>query len=592
MNAKPDFQGWVTKFNVRCSDGRTIKPEAFSEMNGKTVPLVYQHNHDNIEDVLGHMLLENRNEGVWGYGFLNGSPKAKVAKTAVEHKDITSFSIYANKLKQVGGDVVHGIIREVSLVLAGANPEAKIVDYDFAHMEDGEGEAVIYYGEEGIQMNDNSNEKIEHAEETSGGKTVGEVFDSFTEEQKKVVYFLIGQALEGEGGEAKQSENEEGNDTMKHNVFENEETKNNNYLSHDEFQSMLKEAQTNKQRLSEVFKAHETEVLAHTIDGEDDEITETYGIHNLDYLFPEARTMERLPQWIKNEDEWVAGWLAGVKKNPFSRIKMVYADITMDEARARGYIKGNEKKEEVFKLLKRTIGPTTIYKKQKFDRDDLIDITDLDVVAWVKGEMRMMLNQEIAVAELLGDGRDPETEAEDKIDETKIIPVIKDDPFYTITDTIDEADLYDSETHKVNATDFVDHVVEQLIEYKGTGSPNMYTTRSFLNKLLLARDMLGHRLWKTKGELATEMGVKNIIEVEQIIGKTDDEENPLLCVFVNPVDYVTGADKGGAINMFDDFDIDFNQYKYLMETRISGGLTKPKSAIVIYMVPTDDGGEG
>lgn len=580
MGQNCDFQGWVTKFNVRCSDGRTIMPEAFAEMNGKTVPLVYQHNHDDIENVLGHALLEKRDEGMWGYCYLNDSPRAGVAKTAVEHKDITQFSIYANKLKQTGGTVTHGIIREVSLVLAGANPEAKIVDYDFAHSEDGEGEAVIYHGEEGILMN---NDNLKHAEEESsgGGKTVKEVFDSFTEEQKKVVYFLIGQAVEdAQGGEAEQSD-EEGEDFMKHNVFDNDEPQG-EVLSHAEFASMIDEAKRNKSLLSDVFKAHEVEVVSHSIDGQDDQITETYGIHNLEYLFPEARTMERLPQWIKNEDEWVSGWLSGTKKNPFSRIKMVYADITMEEARARGYIKGHEKKEEVFKLLKRTIGPTTIYKKQKFDRDDLIDITDLDVVSWVKGEMRMMLNQEIAVAELLGDGRDPDSP--DKIDETKIIPVVKDDPFYTMTDTLNKSELYDPDTGKVNATDFVDHVVEELIQYKGTGSPNMYLTRSFLNRLLLSRDMLGHRLWKTKGELATELGVRNIIEVEQIAGKKDENENDMLYIIVNPQDYVTGADKGGAINTFDDFDIDFNQYKYLMETRISGGLTKPKSAIVGYLV--------
>ena len=585
---KCDFQGWVTKFNVRCSDGRTIRKDAFLENDGKTVPLIYQHGHDDIENVLGHALLEKRDEGMWGYCYLNDSPKAAVAKTAVEHGDITSFSIYANKLKQVGGDVVHGLIREVSLVLAGANPEAKIVDYDFAHMEDGEGEALIYYGDGGIQM---ENEKeIQHADE--GGKTVQDVFNSFNEEQKKVVYFLIGQALEdaGAGGEVEQSE-DEGEDSMKHNVFDNEEAKG-EVLSHAEFVSMIEEAKNSKGLLSDVFKAHETEVVSHAIDGETDEITETYGIHNLEYLFPEARTMDKYPQWIKTEDEWVAGWLSGVKKNPFSRIKMVYADITMDEARAKGYVKGNEKKEEVFKLLKRTISPTTIYKKQKFDRDDLIDITDLDVVAWVKGEMRMKLNEEIAVAELLGDGRDPTSE--DKINESNIIPVIKDDDFYTIKDTVDYVTVYDTDTGKVNATDFVDYLVEQLIEYKGSGSPNLYLTRQFLNKLLLARDMLGHRLWKTKSELATEIGVRNIIEVEHINGRVNDDDEPLLCILVNPADYVTGADKGGAINMFDDFDIDFNQYKYLMETRISGGLTKPKSAIVVYLgeKPDGEGGEG
>lgn len=587
MGQKCDFQGWVTKFNVRCSDGRTIKPEAFSEMNGKTVPLVYQHSHDNIEDVLGHVLLENRNEGVWGYGFLNGSPKAKVAKTAVQHKDITSFSIYANKLKQVGGDVVHGIIREVSLVLAGANPEAKIVDYDFAHMEDGEGEAVIYYGEEGILMDN----ELKHAEgeNSEGGKTVQDVFNSFTEEQKKVVYFLIGQALEdaGAGGEAEQSD-EEGEDSMKHNVFDNDQPQG-EVLSHAEFVTIIEEAKKNGS-LKEAFEAHHAEILSHAIDGQNDEITEEYGIHNLDYLFPDYRTMEKLPQWIKNEDDWVVSWLNGTKKNPFSRIKMVYADITMDEARAKGYVKGTEKKEEVFKLLKRVISPTTIYKKQKFDRDDLIDITDIDVIAWVKAEMRMMLNNEIALAELLGDGREPEDP--DKINETNLIPVIKDDPFYTISAVAERTDIYDSETGKVDATAFVDYVVEKLIEYKGTGAPNMYITRSFLNRLLLARDMLGHRLWKTKGELATEMGVNSIIEVEQINGRVDDNDNELLAIIVNPKDYVTGADKGGAINMFDDFDIDFNQYKYLMETRISGGLTKPKSAIAIYVKPETKGGNG
>lgn len=590
MSKKCDFQGWATKFNVRCSDGRTIRKDAFLENDGKTVPLVYQHSHDDIENVLGHAVLEKRDEGMWAYCYLNDSPRAAVAKSAVQHGDITSFSIYANKLKQVGGDVIHGLIREVSLVLAGANPEAKIVDYDFAHMEDGEGEAVIYHGEEGITMEDDNKTELAHEDEEAGGETVQDVLDTFNEKQKKVLYFLIGEALEGGGEEVEQSE-DEGEDSMKHNVFDNEEAKG-EVLSHAEFVSMIEEAKNSKGLLSDVFKAHETEVVSHAIDGQTDEITETYGIHNLEYLFPEARTMDKYPQWIKTEDEWVAGWLSGVKKNPFSRIKMVYADITMDEARAKGYVKGNEKTEEVFKLLKRTISPTTIYKKQKFDRDDLIDITDLDVVAWVKGEMRMKLNEEIAVAELLGDGRDPSSD--DKINESNIIPVIKDDDFYTIKDTVDYVTVYDTDTGKVNATDFVDYLVEQLIEYKGSGSPNLYLTRQFLNKLLLARDMLGHRLWKTKGELATEIGVRNIIEVAHIEGRTNSDDEPLLCILVNPADYVTGADKGGAINMFDDFDIDFNQYKYLMETRISGGLTKPKSAIVVYLgeEPDGEGGEG
>ena len=369
---------------------------------------------------------------------------------------------------------------------------------------------------------------------------------------------------------------------MKHNVFDNEEPKGQT-LSHAEFTSMLEEAKNNKAMLSDIFKAHEVEVVSHAIDGQSDKITEEYGIHNLEYLFPEARTMDRYPQWIKKEDDWVASWLGGVKKNPFSRIKMVYADITMDEARAKGYIKGTEKKEEVFKLLKRTIGPTTIYKKQKFDRDDLIDITDLDDVSWVKGEMRMMLNTEIAVAELIGDGREPEDP--DKIDETYIIPVIADDDFYTMKYTISEADYTDEETEKLESVKLVDKLVEYLADYKGTGSPNLYTTKKLVNTMLLSRDMFGHRLWKTKAELATELGVKNIIEVERMEGRVDDDDNELWFIFVNPADYVTGADKGGAIAMFDDFDIDFNQYKYLMETRISGGLTKPKSAIVVYVTP-------
>lgn len=586
MGRKCDFQGWVTKFNVRCSDGRTIKPTAFTEMNGKTVPLVYQHNHENIEDVLGHMLLENRDEGVWGYGYLNDSPKAAVARTAVSHKDITSFSIYANKLKQVGGDVVHGIIREVSLVLAGANPEAKIVEYDLAHMEDGEGEAVIYHGEEGILMEDNEN--LQHVDEEDN-ETVEDVLNTFNEKQKKVLYFLLGEALNGDYDEEVEQSDDEGEDVMKHNVFDNEEPKG-EVLSHAEFTSMIEEAKNNKAMLSDIFKAHEVEVVSHAIDGQTDEITEEYGIHNLEYLFPEARTMDRYPQWIKKEDDWVAGWLGAVKKNPFSRIKMVYADITMDEARAKGYVKGTEKKEEVFKLLKRVIGPTTIYKKQKFDRDDLIDITDLDTISWIKTEMRMMLNGEIAVAELIGDGR--EADDDDKIDDTKIIPVIADDDFYTMKYTIDAADYTDDETNKLESVKLVDKMVEYLADYKGTGSPNLYTTKKLVNTLLLSRDMFGHRLWKTKAELATEIGVKNIIEVEHMEGRVDDDDNELWFVFVNPADYVTGADKGGAIAMFDDFDIDFNQYKYLMETRISGGLTKPKSAIVVYVTPVTEEAAG
>ena len=570
-----DFSGWATRNNLKCSDGRTIRKDAFKDNNGQKVPLVWNHQHNDPLNVLGHALLENRDEGVYAYCSLNDTEAGQNAKRLVEHGDVSALSIYANQLKQHGGDVIHGSIREVSLVLAGANPGA-FIDSIICHGEESEEEAIIYTGED-ISLSHADNEEMKEekpmedtkkVENKTDNKTVKDVFDTLTEEQKTVVYALIGQALESAG---KTDDNDEYDDeednNMKHNVFDQDEMMQGNVLSHSDMEEIFSDAKRTGS-LKESF-------LAHAVG--------TYGIDAIDTLFPEPKSMNTPPEFIKRDTNWVAGVINGVHHTPFSRIKSMFANITEDEARAKGYIKGKLKKEEVFTLLKRTTTPTTIYKKQKLDRDDIIDITDFDVVAWIKSEMRMMLDEEIARAILVGDGR--LTSDDDHISETNIRPIWKDDDLYTIKTKI-TVDASATDDDKAKAV--IKAAVKSRKNYKGSGNPVLYTTEDFLTNCLLLEDTQGYRLYKSEQDVATAMRVSRIVTVPVMenLSRTDSESKTrnLVGIIVNLNDYNVGADKGGAVNMFDDFDIDYNQQKYLMETRCSGALIKPYSAIALEMV--------
>ena len=578
-----DFSGYATKNGIKCADGRTINKDAFLENDGGQVPLVWQHQHNNPDNVLGHAVLENRTDGVYAYAKFNKSPAATQARELVEHGDVNSLSIYANQLKHQGRNVTHGLIREVSLVLSGANPGAMIdsvyVKHDGFVEELPEDEGIITSGEtlEHQQPETNDSKEQEMPDETKSAekeRTVGDVFNSLTEEQKNVVYYLIGQAVEEEGGD--QSDTAEhsdmdGDNFMSRNVFDQsnppaaEET-----LTHAQIESVFAGAQE-LGSLSESFLVH----------------AQTYGIENIDILFPDAQELNARPEFISRRMEWVDKVLGKTKHSPFSRIKTTQADITADEARARGYVKGNLKKEEIFRLLQRKTTPTTIYKKQKLDRDDIIDITSFDVVAWIKAEMRIMLDEEIARAILIGDGRPVEKADgepnEDKIDETHLRPIWTDD------------DLYAHKLHLKNgpiSEDMVDAFLRARIHYKGSGAPTLFTTTELVVEFTLLRDKMGRKLYESKSSLATALGVSEIVEVEVMDNakRTDDKgtELSLLGIIVNLQDYTVGADRGGKIAMFDDFDIDYNQYKYLLETRISGALTKIKSAVVVEMPTAED----
>ena len=569
-----DFSGWATRNNLKCSDGRTIRKDAFKDNNGQKVPLVWNHQHNEPFNVLGHALLENREEGVYAYCAFNDTEAGQNAKRLVEHGDVSALSIYANQLKQHGGDVIHGSIREVSLVLAGANPGA-FIDSIICHGEESEEEAIIYTGED-ISLSHADNEEIKEekpmedtkkVENKTDNKTVKDVFDTLTEEQKTVVYALIGQALESAGVTDENDENDEEDNNMKHNVFDQDEMMQGNALSHSDMEEIFSDAKR-AGSLKEAF-------LAHAVG--------TYGIDQIDTLFPEPKTMNTPPEFIKRDTNWVAGVINGVHHTPFSRIKSMFANITEDEARAKGYIKGKLKKEEVFTLLKRTTTPTTIYKKQKLDRDDIIDITDFDVVAWIKSEMRMMLDEEIARAILVGDGR--LTSDDDHINEANIRPIWKDDDLYTIKTKIT---VSASATDDDKAKAVIKAAVKSRKDYKGSGNPVLYTTEDFLTNCLLLEDTQGYRLYKSEQDVATAMRVSRIVTVPVMenLSRTDSESKTrnLVGIIVNLNDYNVGADKGGAVNMFDDFDIDYNQQKYLMETRCSGALIKPYSAIALEMV--------
>ena len=588
METNFDFCGWATRNDLKCSDGRVIRKDAFKHNDGQKVPLVWNHQHNSQDEVLGHAILENREEGVYAYCSFNDSDSGKTAKILVQHGDIDALSIYANQLQQQGPNVMHGNIREVSLVLAGANPGA-FIESVIKHGEECEEEGIIYTGEnimlEHSGCGDSSDEKkkkkeLEHSKEepkeepkeeedekvdNKEDKTIGEVFETLTEEQKTAVYAMLGRALEHSNEEPETNNNDEEDNTMKHNLFDDETKKDENVLSHDAMETIIADGKRYGS-LKESFLAHAQE----------------YGIENIDYLFPEAKSLNTPPDFIKREMGWVQKVMSGTHHTPFSRIKSMFADITEDEARAKGYIKGKLKKEEVFSLLKRTTTPTTIYKKQKLDRDDVIDITDFDVVAWLKSEMRMMLDEEIARAILVGDGR--LASSDDKINESNIRPIWKDEDLYNIKSTI-EVDAAATADQKAKA--FIRACIKSRKNYKGSGDPTLYTTEDVVTDCLLLEDTTGRVIYDTMEKLRTALRVKEIVTVPVMEGLTrtnaESETLSLMGIIVNLADYNVGADKGGAINMFDDFDIDYNQQKYLIETRCSGALIKPFSAISLEM---------
>lgn len=583
-----DFSGWATRNDLKCSDGRVIRRDAFKHDDGIKVPLVWNHQHNDPRNVLGHAWLENRPEGVYTYGFFNDSESGEIGKILVKHGDICALSIYANQLQQRGCDVLHGEIREVSLVHAGANPGA-FIDSMLKHGEDSDDEAIIYTGmplylshsdadkqedkaddgekKETSEKKDDPEKKTDSDEE----KTVADVINSMTEEQKNVMYAMIGQAMDDQGESDPESEDNNdddskgGTNTMKHNVFDKDDRQKENVLVHSDG------SEVSREEISTIFGdikrygSLKDSVLAH-------------GIDNVDYLFPDAQTLANTPEFIQRDTGWVKKVMSGVHHTPFSRIKSIFADITEDDARAKGYFKGKLKKEEVFGLLKRTTTPTTVYKKQKMDRDDVVDITDFDVVAWLKSEMRMMLDEELARAYLIGDGR--LASSDDKINEQNIRPILKDEELYTIQATVS---VQPSATEDDKAREFIRTAIKARKNYKGSGQPTLYTTEDILTDCLLLTDTTGRDLYTDVAQLAKKLRVKEIVTVPVMGGVNGKNGGALMGIIVNLVDYNVGADRGGAVNMFDDFDIDYNQQKYLIETRCSGALTKPYSAIALEM---------
>lgn len=643
-----DFSGYATKNNIRCSDGRTIMHDAFKGMDGKTVPLVWQHMHDNPENVLGHALLENRDNGVYCYCSLNDTPAGENVKSLLEHGDIDALSIYANQLVQNHGKVMHGVIREVSVVLAGANPGALIDNVAIQH-SDGvvselDDEAVItsddYISHASGTVEEEDDDEIAHADDPSStdqessddGPTVQDVWDDFTEDEKNVAYYLIGKALEGESGDdsaaqsvmshadqepsddgptisdvwdnmsedkkdvvyyligqalegkdnsgsedsannnqngGKSTASNEGDSSMKHNVFENDGASDSmTGLDHDTALTLLHDAMNDTQ-LRGSFK---DSVSAHA---------SSYGIENIEILFPDAKSVTQTPDFTKRRTEWVDSFVNGLHKSPFSRIKSLTADITENEARAKGYIKGHQKLEEIFGVSKRVTTPQTIYKKQKLDRDDIIDITDFDVVVWLKAEMQLMLREEVARAVLIGDGRT--IGAEDKINEENIRPIWTDDEFYTMHKDVEAFDPNELTTEQ--GSKLIKTIIASMDEYEGNGTPTFYASPATITALLLLEDKIGRRLFNNLSDLASALGVASVVKVPVFKGAERTLANrttkDLVGIIVNPADYFVGADKGGELNFFDDFDIDFNQYKYLYETRMSGALVHPKTAIAL-----------
>lgn len=583
-----DFSGWATRNDLKCSDGRVIRRDAFKHDDGIKVPLVWNHQHNDPRNVLGHAWLENRPEGVYTYGFFNDSESGEIGKILVKHGDICALSIYANQLQQRGCDVLHGEIREVSLVHAGANPGA-FIDSMLKHGEDSDDEAIIYTGmplylshsdadkqkdkaddgekKETSEKKDDPEKKTDSDEE----KTVADVINSMTEEQKNVMYAMIGQAMEDKGESDLESEDNNdddskgGTNTMKHNVFDKDDRQKENVLVHSDG------SEVSSEEISTIFGdikrygSLKDSVLAH-------------GIDNVDYLFPDAQTLANTPEFIQRDTGWVKKVMSGVHHTPFSRIKSIFADITEDDARAKGYFKGKLKKEEVFGLLKRTTTPTTVYKKQKMDRDDVVDITDFDVVAWLKSEMRMMLDEELARAYLIGDGR--LASSDDKINEQNIRPILKDEELYTIQATVS---VQSSATEDDKAREFIRTAIKARKNYKGSGQPTLYTTEDILTDCLLLTDTTGRDLYTDVAQLAKKLRIKEIVTVPVMEGVNGKNGGALMGIIVNLADYNVGADHGGAVNMFDDFDIDYNQQKYLIETRCSGALIKPYSAIALEL---------
>ena len=587
VNFDYDCSGWATKANVQCYDGLVIAQDAFKECNGKTVPMVYNHDHSNVDNVIGHCLLENRPGGVYCYAKFNDTDTGKTARACVENGDLNAFSIFANGLKKVGNTVKHGFIREVSLVLAGCNPGA-LIDEVVKHSadEDYEGGEAFIYNDDGLSLTHgmdpegNPLEDISHstdsgdavtddeatqeeakmAEEKNEGKTLEEVYNSMTDEQKECCHALVGLALEEkDGGDNIDGEED---DTVKQNVFDKDT--NQTVLKHsmDELNSIVKTAKshgTMKQAFEDAMGADE---LEHSID-------------NVEWLFPEDHVLDTPPKIIDRDQGWVSTVMGGVHHIPFSRFKSQFADLTEDDARAKGYIKGNYKKEQVFGLLRRSTSPTTVYKKQKMDRDDVIDITSFDVVAWLKQEMRTKLNEEIALAILLGDGRP--AASEDKIDENCIRPIFNDADLFTIKAQVTTTGKTVEEKYK----ELIKAVLRSRKDYKGTGTPTAFMSEDALTEMLLLEDGIGHPLYADEAALARKLRVAKIVTVPRMEGMKGAKGGDLACLIVNLADYTVGADKGGAVSMFDDFDIDYNAMKYLIETRCSGALTTPYSAIAV-----------
>jgi hypothetical protein len=614
-----DFAGWAAKYDVLCTDGTTIKPGFGASQKGAKVPLMWNHNHDSIGEVLGHAILDPRPEGIYCYAYCNKSEEGQKAKECVGNGDIDAFSIWANSLKRKAGDIYHGMIREVSLVMSGADKTA-LIDTIVAHGEQSEEEAEIMFlggyaemimhsdsedeGDEDMEENNNVQnpeepEMLEHADNggdsgnkdagSSSGKTVADVLKTFNEEQKKAMAIVIAQILEdqkkGDSNSAPAEKNNKEEEEVKHNVFSQnaQGAATQNFISHDDLKTILKDAKK-LGSLREAWRENlESGVLAHA-DGDASADGIDYGITNLDYLFPDARTIEARPDFIKRDTTWVDGVLASTHHTPFSRVKSIHADITEDKARALGYMKGKYKKEEVFSLLKRVTEPQTIIKKQRFDKDDIEDITDIDVIAWVKAEMQMMLREEIARAILIGDGRPADDD--DKIKEDRIRPVFNDADLYTVKYAIE---IPQNATEDDKARAFIKAAIKARKRYKGSGNPKMYTTQDELTNALLLEDAIGHRLYKSEAEVATAMRANSVIDVEVMEGLTIEiDENgtkktyPVAGIEVNLTDYNIGTNKGAKTDFFDDFDLDYNQYKYLYETRMSGALIKPFSAITFY----------
>lgn len=589
VNFDYDCSGWATKANVRCYDGLVIAQDAFKECSGKVVPMIYNHDHSNVDNVIGHCLLENRPGGVYCYAKFNDTDTGRTARKCVESGDLSAFSIFANGLKKVGSTVKHGFIREVSLVLAGCNPGA-LIDEVVKHSadEDYEGGEAFIYNEDGLSLTHGmdpegnpledlthsadsgdavtddkaTQEKAKMADEKNEGKTLEQVYNSMTDEQKECCHALVGLALEEqEGGD---NDDGEEDDTVKQNVFDKDT--NATVLKHsiEEINNVVKTA-----------KSHGTMKAAFEDAGMDsDELA--HSIDNIDWLFPEDHLLDTTPRIIDKPDDWVSVVMGAVHHIPFSRFKSMFADLTEEDARAKGYIKGNFKKEEVFGLLRRSTSPTTVYKKQKLDRDDVIDITSFDVVAWLKQEMRLKLNRELALAYLLGDGR--LAASEDKIDENCIRPVFNDSDLFTIKVQCKTTGLTTVED-KYKA--LIKQILRSRKEYRGSGTPTLFTTEDALTEMLLLEDGIGHPLYADEAALARKLRVKNIVTIPEMEGRKGAKGGDLVCLIVNLADYTVGADKGGAVSMFDDFDIDFNAQKYLIETRCSGALTTPFSAMAV-----------